>query len=537
MKNKPAFTVILLLLLTGISRPAGEDVLDARIILVSPSDNIFRLKSFSDSFQPQLDPIQADSTIFLSEQMFNGLVTLDSRLNPIPSLAEYWHKDYNGRFHRFILRRGVRFHHASADVDAELTAEDVKFSLERILDPANGSPYASFFLDRVAGARDFYEGRAADVSGFEAVDRYTFVIRWTRPYAMALQLLSMHFCKILPKEEVQKRGEGFFQKPSGTGPFKFRHWVRDNRLNIVGVQMERNPDYFEGQPELEYLEFCPYYSLDDFLRGDVHAIPVATERLLQMDFQIIRDGSIFPFFLGMSCHLPPFQDPIMRRAIATGIDKSELVRATYDVRYHRQLLHSFIPPKLPGFFLTDDINTFNPEQARILMEEAGFPADASKPPLTLLMEYPRTEFSHRFYLELRRQLEALGFELREWYYRDTAEVKEFSHPYLILSGKRLNFPGPEDIIEPLFATGAEWNLCRYSNAELDGLLKEAEVEKSWKERNRLFLRIQRILNSEMPAVPLFSQQNQVALQPFVSGMKNPPLGFYYVKMKDVRILR
>jgi ABC-type transport system substrate-binding protein len=511
--------------------PVIEEVRDPVVILDSSSQNIFRFKAFGDTFLAQLDPIHPDATVFVSEQLFDGLVSLDAELNPTPALADYWHVDHEGLFHRFMLRKGVRFHHG-----AELTAEDVKFSLERILDPDNRSPYAGYFLDRVAGAREFHSGRAREVSGFEAMDRYTFRIQWTRPYAMALSLLSMPFCKILPRDLVLEQGRGFFQKPAGTGPFMFEEWVRDNRLEIVGVKMARNPGYYKGTPQLEYVAFCPNYRLEDFYLGDVHAIPVVEDKLLQGEYQIFRDGSIFPFFLGMSCHLAPLSDPQVRRAVALGINKPEIVRVTYEVRYHRQLLHSFIPSKLPGFYLTDEMNTYSLPQARGLLEESGLSPE-NLPEITLLMEQPRTEFKHRLYLELRRQLSELGIRLREEYFRSKESVRNFRRPYLILSGQRLDFPGPEEIIRPLFASDSAANLCRYSNAELDGLLLKAEQEKSWSGSNRIFVQIQKILNREMPAVPLFTQQNRVAVQPFVKGIKNPPLGFYYLKMENIRVER
>jgi ABC-type transport system substrate-binding protein len=347
----------------------------------------------------------------------------------------------------------------------------------------------------------------------------------------------MHFCKILPKDLVMEQGRGYCQKPSGTGPYQFRHWVRDNHLEIVGVQMERYPGYFEGIPNIEFVEFCPFYQMEDFIAGDIHAIPVISDRLLQLDYQIFRDGSIYPFFLGMSCHLVPLDDPQVRRAIAVGINKPEIVRATHEARYHRQLLHSFIPPKLPGFFLTDEINTYNLTDARSHLKEAGYISEKKLPDITLMMEHPRTDFKHRFFVELRRQLDALGIELKEKYYRRENEVRNFRKPYLILRGQLLDFPGPEDIIRTLFATDSPGNLCRFSNAELDRLLQTAEQEKSWNERNKQFLQIQKILSLNMPAVPLFSQQNRVAVQPFIRGIVNPPLGFYYIKMKNVRIER
>jgi len=114
---------------------------------------VFRLKSFTTSFRMQLDPAHPDSSIFISEQIFDGLVRLDKDLNPVPSLAEYWKVSSDNTQYTFYLRKGVRFHNGD-----ELTAEDVKFSLERLIDRETGSPYYQFFLPRVVGAQEFREG-------------------------------------------------------------------------------------------------------------------------------------------------------------------------------------------------------------------------------------------------------------------------------------------------------------------------------------------------------------------------------------------
>ena len=117
----------------------------------------------------------------------------------------------DGKKHTFYLRKGVKFHHGQ-----ELSAEDVKFSLERLLDRESHSPYYQFFLPRVLGARDFWDGKSQEVIGFKVIDRYTFEITWTKSFVSALDLMSMHFCKILPRDLVLDRGQGFFRNPSAS---------------------------------------------------------------------------------------------------------------------------------------------------------------------------------------------------------------------------------------------------------------------------------------------------------------------------------
>lgn len=489
---------------------------------------IFRLKSFTNKFRPELDPANPESFIFISEQIYDGLVKLGKTFNIIPSLAEYWKISQDGKRYRFYLRKGVKFHHGR-----ELCADDVKFSLERLLDRKTNSPYFQFFLTRVEGAEDFREGRAVKVKGFQVVDRYTFEIQWTRPYVSALYLLSMNFCKILPRDLVLEKGKKFFLKPSGTGPFKFGYWIRTPRLDVVGVRLDRNDEYFGGKPYLKAVEFCPLYTLDHFLKGEIHSIPVLSEKLLKSGYQVFQDGSLYNVFLGMSCHLSPLDKSLVRRAISYGLNKKEILRAAYDIKTLKQVINSYIPSRLPGFFPSEDEKAYDLKRAQELLLEAGFSSQNKFPQLTLFINLPKTEVKIKIFRELKNQFEALGIKLRADYFKSSKEVKRFKRPYLILMGRLMNFPDPEDIIRPLFSSKSASNLFAYKNPALDNLLLKAEVEKSWSKRINLFHRMESILFSDIPAIPLYSQQNRIAMQPYVRGVEVPPLGLYYLEARKI----
>jgi ABC-type transport system substrate-binding protein len=476
----------------------------------------------------QLDPASPDSFIFISEQLFDGLVRLDKNLNIVPNLAEYWAISSDGTRYTFYLRKGVRFHHGS-----ELTAEDVKFSLERLLDPKLHFPYNQYFLNTVVGAKDFWEGKAKEVLGFRVTDKYTFEIQWIKPFVSALGLMSMHFCKILPRELVLDKGKGFFFKPSGTGPFVFDSWLRNTRLDIIGVKLVRNAEYFGGKPYLEGIEFSPSFTLEHFLDEEIESIPVLSEKLLRSNYQIFENGLLHPVFLGMSCHIPPFDRAPVRKAIAFAINKGEIARAACGVSYVLQVTNNYIPPRLPGFFPKDNEMSFDLEQAKKLLQEAGFSPENRLPAVTLFLDSPRTEVKLRIYKEFRRQLEALGIRLRLSFYKSSEEIIGFKEPYLVLSERVMTFPDPEAFIRPLFYSNSEFNIFRYFNPEVDALLQEAEVEPSWTKRISLFHHIEQILASDVPAIPLFSIQNRVAMQPYVRGVEVPPLGFYYLDAKKI----
>ncbi len=492
------------------------------------SGGVFRLKSFTDTLRTELDPASAESFIFISEQLYDGLVRLDKNFNIVPSLADYWEISADGKRYTFHLRRGVRFHHGE-----ELEADDVKYSLQRLLDKKTNSPYYQFFLPRVVGAEEFREGKAEDVAGFKVIDRYTFEIQWTKPYASALYLMSLHFCKILPRERAEGREKRFFEKPSGTGPFAYDHWMHSPKGEIVGVRLKRNDNYFGGKPYLDAVEFSPYFTLDHFLNGEIDCIPVLSEKLLKPSYQVFQDGSLYPIFLGMSCHIPPFDNPAVRKAIARAIDKRQLARETFDLRYVRQVTNSYIPSLLPDFFPRDDERSFDLGQALRLLNQAGFTADKEFPSLIFFLDLPRGDLKNKIYRAFKKQLEALGIELRLSYYKSDQDVRNSTEPYLILLERAMSFPDPDDIIRPFFFSGSTANIIGYSSPELDQILQKADVERSYTKRINLFRQMEEVLFSDVPAVPLFFHQNRIALQPHVRGVEVPPLGFYYLDAKKI----
>jgi ABC-type transport system substrate-binding protein len=488
-----------------------------------------RVKAFTDDFWPSLDPAK-DPQTFVMEQIYDGLVRLDQDLNVLSSLAESWVISEDGKKSVFYLRKGVRFHHGK-----ELDAEDVKFSLERLVNKKTAGAFYQYFTSKVVGAQEYYEGKAKDVQGFKVRDKYTFEIQWRYPYVSALYLLSMNFCKIVPRDLVLGQGKDFFFRPSGTGPFKFAYWLRSPRMDIVGVRLERNKDYFGKKPYLEALEFSPHYTLDHFLEKQIDIIPYISERLSEMDCQVLENDSFSTFFLGMSCHIPPLDRLAVRKAISLGIDKKEVAKAAFRFDTVPRVTNNYIPAKLRGFFPADDKGRFNPEEAKAILRQEGYSEGNEFPTLNIFFPQPRQDEDPKVYRVLRDELESLGIKARMKYYRSWLDFKSSTEPYLVMIGWIMDYPDPENIVLPMFSSVSvvNMNLLRYSSPRLDELVKKAEVERSWTARIALFHKIEDILYADIPAIPLFSRQQRLALQPYVRGAKIPPLGFLYLDAKEI----
>ena len=489
-----------------------------------------RVRSFIGGvFRPHFDPA-GDAHDFLLEQVFDGLVRLDKDLNVIPVLAEYWVISEQGRKFTFYLRRGVRFHHGK-----ELEAGDVKSSLERLIHKETKSSHYQYFVGKVAGAQDYREGKAARVEGFRVLDKYTFEIAWTHPYVSALYLLSANFCQVLPGDLLTSQGKGFFQKPSGTGPFKFAHWLRSPRLDVVGARLERNNGYFGKKPFLEAVEFSPYYTLDHFLDREIDIIPYFSSRLANTDCQVLEHESFSQAYLAMSCHLAPLDNPAVRMAITMAVDKKEIAKAAFRLDMIPQVTNNYIPAKLPGFFPADDKGGPDIKAAIQVLNQNGYSGEGSFPVFSLYFEEPRIEEADKIYRALRDALAGLGIKLRMKSFRSVEELQTSREPYFVFLNWRMDFPAPENIVFPLFISSSVQNksLMRYFNPRLDELAGQAETEGSWTERIALFQKIEQILNQDVPAIPLFSRQERLALQPYVRGVGIPPLGSFYLDAKEI----
>lgn len=486
------------------------------------------VRDFSDSFKPNLDPATG-SCVFITEQIFDGLVRLDNNLVPSPALAEYWIPE-EGRNYIFFLRQGVKFHDGR-----ELTSQDVKFSFERLIRRETNSPFREYFLSKIVGAQEFAEGKAEDVAGFKTPDKYIFEIQWRSPYVSALYLLSMSFCKILPQDLVLAQGKNFFWKPVGTGAFKFDSWVRTPQLVEAGVRLERNSAYFGKKTYLDALEFSPYYTEDQFVKKEIEVMPFLSERLARAGCQVLDGGLQNITFLMMSCHIPPLDRPSVRKALAYGIDKEKLAQAVQGGEFIRRTTNNFIPVQWPGFFPLDDAYNFSPEKARQILEEQGFFTEKDFPELVLLLPLPKNVTQLKFADELESQLDKVGISVTAKYFQSLRDVKDIRQPFLMKVDWAMDLPDPESIIMPLFQSRSEINRGnhRYASARLDKLLEEAEMERSLSRRTELFRQMEQVLVEDLPALPIYSSEQRIALQPYVRGVKMPPLGFSYLDAKEI----
>ncbi len=207
-----------------------------------------------------LDPAFAKDlrTIWVTNQLFNGLVQLDEKLEVHPDIAKSWTISNEGKTYEFILKKGIKFHKHilfGKDSTRTVTANDFEYSFNRLVDPEVTSP-GKWVLEFV--------------EKFEAKNDSTFVINLKQPFPPFLSLMSMKYCSVIPKEAVEYFGDKFRANPIGTGPFQFKLWVENTKLVF-----RKNHSYYEkdenGQ-NLPYLEAVAITFLPDKQSGKVYKI-------------------------------------------------------------------------------------------------------------------------------------------------------------------------------------------------------------------------------------------------------------------------
>jgi ABC-type transport system substrate-binding protein len=426
------------------------------------------------------------------------------------------------------LREGAMFH---PPVSREVTADDFKYSFERMMNPrVTPLAPATYFYTGVAGAKEFYDGRARSIAGFEAVGRHTVRISLTQPDPSFLNALTLEFCDVVPREWVERWGAEFGKHPLGTGPFVFERWTANREVVLV-----RNPSYWEdGLPYLDEVKYALSFAPDVALRllksGTVDClgdgIPPGDVAAIESDPDwrdcVRTQPLIATTYLFLNVQMRPFDDPRVRRAVSWAIDREKLERMLAGTG---KALHQLYPPGLPGHQPDKIYYGYDPARARELLAEAGLPNGFSTS-----VYCDNVTPSPQLMRAVCDDLAAVGV---------VAEVKPLSNAsFVMLQGTPralttgayawwMDFPDPVDWIAPLFTQSASANSgvnsSFWSSPVLDRMLTEAQSLTDPQARLARFQDMQDFIMEEAPYVTLFSMARTTMCAPIVGGFYLHPV--------------
>jgi peptide/nickel transport system substrate-binding protein len=498
-----------------------------------------------------LDPAFArdQANIWATHQIYNGLVQLGPHLEILPCIAKSWEISADGREYIFHLRNDVYFHDNQAFPGGKgrrLIATDVKYSFNRIIDPKMASPGAWIFN---------YVERNGKETSFNDLNDSTFIIHLQEPFPPFLGILTMVYCSVIPPEAVDKYGPDFRKNPVGTGPFKLKLWKEGVKLVLV-----KNPDYYEFDHgnRLPYLDAVAITFLADkqsafleFLKGKLDFMSGIDPGY--KDALLTQDGKLKPGFnrkFKLLAH-PYLNTEYLGFLVDTSSDlmknsplRIKQVRQAINYSFDRRNMISFlknsigipgengiIPKGMPSFDSTVVYYNYNPEQARELLSEAGYPAGRGLPPITLsttsdyldickYLQYKVGEIGIDLKIDVSppAALKEMKAQAKLQFFRGSwiADYPDAENYLSLFYGKNFSPRGP--------------NYTHFNDKKFDVLFDEAMSCTNDSVRYREYRQLENIMMADAPVVILYYDQVLRFVQNNIEGMDADAMNLLTLKM-------
>ena len=489
-----------------------------------------------------LDPAFAKNQAIMwpCEQLYNGLVRLDTNLQPEPCIARSWEISPDGLCYTFHLRTDVRFHPPASRT---VVADDFVYSLGRVADKQSTSPGAWIF---------------SDVDTIRAQDDSTLVVRLQHASPAFLAQMGMVYCSVVPHEVVEQWGADFRAHPCGTGPFMFQYWKEG-----VKLVLRRNPDYFEHDSaghSIPYLDAVAVTFIADrqtafleFVKGNLDFMnsldPTYKDELLtptgelkeKYNGRIVMTSSSFlnTEYLGFLCDdaSSPFRDRKLRQAVSCGFDREKMMRYLRN-NIGQPGTAGFVPPTLLQGG-SDAVPTYgyhyDPDRARKLLAEAGYPGGKGLPTLKLSTTANYLDLCKY----LQQQLGLLGMDVQvdvsqpaalrgaigkgttQWFRGSWIADYPDAENYLMLFYSKNHAPqGP--------------NYTRFTNAHFDKLYNRALRQNDAQSRATIYRQMDSLIMEEAPVMVLYYDQILHFTHPNVEGLRTDAmnnLDLRFVRLK------
>ena len=433
--------------------------------------------------------------------------------NLAPHLAESFAVSSDGTTYTFHLRRGVRFHNGR-----EVVAGDVKYTIERVLNPKTQSPGAGFF-GGIKGAKAYSEGKAAEVAGIKVGGKYTVSIALDKPNAAFLHTMALNFSHVVPKEAVTKAGADFGHKPVGTGAFMVKQWTLGQRLVLV-----RNPNYFlRGRPYLNQITFQVGVEPNvAFLRLQRKEVDILGDGIPPADFvKVMGDSTLKALvavgeqlqtgYVTINTQVEPLNDVRVRRALNMAIDKSRIVRI---INNRAVPATQVLPPLMPGYEKGYAGYPFDRAQAKKLLAEAGYPNG-----FRTTLYANNTDPNPRIAQAIQQDLAAVGVKVELKTLAQSTVIEAGGtkgQAPLIWSGGMAwiaDYPDPNNFYWPILSCDSlapgTWNWAWYCNRDVEKMVTDADAMVQPGQaaaRAAKFQQIYRKVMSDAPWIPIFNER-------------------------------
>ncbi|WP_236612924.1 ABC transporter substrate-binding protein [Cesiribacter andamanensis] len=495
-----------------------------------------------------LDPAFArnQANVWAATNLYNGLFRLNEDLYPEKDLAESWEVSEDGTTYTFVLRRGVYFHDSEIFPNGkgrEVTAHDFVYSFKRILDPATASTGAWIFADKVIKNA---QGTGYADNWIEATEDYKLVLRLNKPFAPLMEIFTMPYTYVVPKEAVEKWGKDFRKHAVGTGPFKLKTWDEGNSLVMV-----KNENYFKkdgnGKP-LPYLDAVLVSFIQDrnqellnFQQGKLDFM--SGIQATSVDLVLDKNGEVrdelkgrfvvqkVPYlnteYIGFSLDEKTYKEknhPVLdkrfRKAMNYAINREELIKYVYN-NLGTPGTGGIIPPAIK-YFKDKGVKGYgyDPAKAESLLKEAGYPGGKGLPTIKLYT----TVQSKQMVEYLQKQWAAVGIpvEIEINMTPTHQELIDNSKVNFFRSSWLADYPDAESYLALFYSqhfSPSGPNKTHFQNRNYDSLYVKARFESEGFNRLDLYHKMDEIIVEEAPVVVLFYDEVLRLTQNNVTGLE------------------
>ncbi len=472
------------------------------------------------------------------DNIYEGLTTFDpATAEVVPELAESWEVSDDGLTYTFKLRPGVLFQEVDGVTydSREMTADDVVWSWTRYLTEDTTISEHPEYLSGVAGAQAYLDGKAESVSGFKVIDDLTLEVTLSQPnHRFLADLVSAY---VVPEAALDGLGDKLSSQPVGTGPFTLERWNRDDQLVLA-----KNPDYWEqGLPHLDEVRFLNVPEASTGLlqyREDeldlLLDIPTPEIKNVQRDFEgeYHESPGLNVRYWGFKMDAPPFADNLkLRQALNHAVDR-DLIWNVLMEGQRRPGDAGVLPPEMPAA----DVEgyTYDLEQAKQLLAEAGYPNGEGLAPITLYYFASDEDAPHVAFQDMMSQI-GVTINLQK---EDSATYWDHigqDDVQLFLSGWSSDFADPSEVFNFLFAEGRDDT--HYNNPKVNKMLQEATALTDDDARNAVYKEVHEIVMADAPWIVSGYSKISYLQKPYVKDFIVSPAGTYRTPLKYVSLAR
>ncbi|MBM3166993.1 MAG: peptide ABC transporter substrate-binding protein [Chloroflexi bacterium] len=457
-------------------------------------------------------------------QVFSGLVRLDEHLKPAPDIAESWDRSPDGKTYTFHLRPDARFHDGT-----KVTAYDFKYSWDRACNPRTGSQTASSYLLDIVGVKDVLEGKAKEISGVRVINDRTLEVTIDAPKAYFLAKLAYPTAFVVQKANVET-GREWWRKPNGTGPFKITEW-REGQLLV----MEPNGYHWQAPAKISKVAFhlLAGMPMSMYEMGEIDVAPVYehfADKVTDKNGPFYKELAIFPelslFYAGFNTTKPPFDDANIRKAFCHAVNKERIIKLI--LKGMSIKANGILPVGMPGYNENLRGLDYDPAKAMSLIAASKYKAPENLPPITVTISGEGGDIPEYLGALIQDWKQNLGVEITV----RQLEMEIFSQPRtlkqeldeIFISGWIADYPDPQDFLDILFHSRADYNAGNYTNPEADSLLDQAAVEMDEAKRLIMYQKAEQIMVDEAACLPLWFNTNYILIRPHIKNYKLNALG-------------